>query len=268
MSSDPTTRLRVDVALEYDFPAPASVLFAIEALDGQCQRVGQEALVVDGALLPSAADVHDLARYRWHEAGAGRLSLRYRAEVEVTRPRHALADLPATPLSALPAEVAPFLLASRYCTPQRFGAAVADLFGIAPGVVADGSTIAAMRDWVREHLSYVQSSDWNTTAEDSFVTREGVCRDYAHLLIAFARAANVPARFVSAYAWQLDPPDFHAVAEVYLDGAWRLIDATGMAPEDTLIRIAHTRDAIDASFMTIFGSAEMIDQRVSVTAIN
>ncbi len=267
MSSDLTRSLAVEVALEYDFPMAASVLFAVEALDGRCQRVVEEALTISGVTLAPAADVHDLARYRWYDAGAGRLSLSYRAVVEVTRPRHALEELPATPLGALPAEVAPFLLASRYCTPQRFGAAVADLFGIAPGVVADGSTIAAMRDWIRAHMSYVQSSDWNTTAEDSFLTREGVCRDYAHLMIAFARAANVPARFVSAYAWQLNPPDFHAVAEVYLDGAWRLIDATGMAPEEALVRIAHTRDAIDASFMTIFGSAELIEQSVAVRAL-
>jgi transglutaminase-like putative cysteine protease len=86
-------------------------------------------------------------------------------------------------------------------------------------------------------------------------------------MIALARAAGVPARFVSCYAWQLDPPDFHAVAELWMDGRWHLVDATGMAPETSLIRIARTADAIDASFLTSFGSVEMVHQRISVTPV-
>jgi transglutaminase-like putative cysteine protease len=83
-------------------------------------------------------------------------------------------------------------------------------------------------------------------------------------MIALARAAGVPARFVSAYAHQLDPPDFHAVAEVWMAGRWHMVDATGLAPEASLVRIARVSDAVDASFMTIFGSAQMLSQRVSV----
>ena len=88
-----------------------------------------------------------------------------------------------------------------------------------------------MRDWIRAEMDYVPgSSDATTTAADAFVARQGVCRDFAHLMASFARAAGVPARLTSAYAWRLDPPDFHAVVEVWLDGAWHLLDATGLAP--------------------------------------
>ena len=84
------------------------------------------------------------------------------------------------------------------------------------------------------------------------------------LLIAFARAADVPARMVSAYGLGIDPPDFHAVVEVYLDGRWHLIDPPRLAPEENLVRIAVGRDATDISFMTIFGTANMISQSVRV----
>ena len=70
------------------------------------------------------------------------------------------------------------------------------------------------------------SSDATTTAVDAFVSRHGVCRDFAHLMASFARAAGIPARLVSAYAWRLEPPDFHAVVEVWLDGGWHWSIAT------------------------------------------
>jgi transglutaminase-like putative cysteine protease len=125
-----------------------------------------------------------------------------------------------------------------------------------------------MADWIYEHVDYCPgSSDGTTTAIDVFVKRQGVCRDFAHLLISFVRAAGVPARMASAYAWQLDPPDFHAVVEVWLDGDWYLVDPTRLAPVDGLVRIAVGRDATDIAFMSIFGTAELKDQSVSVTRI-
>jgi transglutaminase-like putative cysteine protease len=87
-------------------------------------------------------------------------------------------------------------------------------------------------------------------------------------MAAFARAAGIPARLVSAYAWKLDPPDFHAVVDVWLDNDWHLIDASGLAPIEGLVRIAVGRDATDISFMTIFGYAEMVSQEVCVTRLD
>ena len=89
-----------------------------------------------------------------------------------------------------------------------------------------GAKIEAMADWIRREMDYViGSSDASTTAVDAFLSRRGVCRDFAHLMASFARAAGIPARLVSAYAWGLKPPDFHAVVEVWLDGGWHLVDA-------------------------------------------
>ena len=207
----------------------------------------------------------ETARFRWIYAQAGDLQLRYIADVSVARTPTELFRLPATPYVALPTDVAPWLLASRYCDPVRFARVLEDDMNLPRGLVADGSTIAIIAKWINGHLTYEQASTVETTALDTYVERTGICRDYAHLMIALARAAGVPARFVSSYAWQLDPPDFHAVAEVWLDGRWHLVDATGLAPEASLVRIARSRDAIDASFMTVFGSAEMLRQSIIVT---
>lgn len=257
----------VDVLLDYRLSAPASVLLAIEALSDSEQRVIAETLELNGEILSPAPTIGDgSARYRWLSLPAGDLSIRYSAEVEVERSTADIFHLPVTPLTRIPADVAPYLFASRHCDPARFDRVLADDMNLPLGWVADGSTILAIRDWINGHLSYEPVSTAETTATDTYVGRAGVCRDYAHLMIALARSAGVPARFVSAYAWQLVPPDFHAVAEVWLGGRWHLIDATGLAPEASLIAIARTRDAVDASFMTVFGSADMLGQSVTVTA--
>ncbi len=261
-----TQSLSVAVELDYRLDAPAAILLAIEAQSDDEQHVETELLTCNGVALKPVPTVRgETARYRWIYAQAGHLALRYTADVSVTRAANDFAALPATPYALLPTEVAPWLLSSRYCDPVRFARVLEDDMNLPRGLVADGSTIAAIRDWITGHLTYEPVSTGDTTATDTYVERAGVCRDYAHLMVALARAAGVPARFVSSYAWLLDPPDFHAVAEVWLDGRWHMVDATGLAPEQSLIRIARSRDAIDASFMTVFGTAEMVAQNVVVS---
>jgi transglutaminase-like putative cysteine protease len=80
-----------------------------------------------------------------------------------------------------------------------------------------------------------------------------VCRDFAHLGISFCRALNIPARFVSCYAYGLEPRDFHAVFEAYLGGRWWLFDGTRQANLDGLIRIGVGRDAAEIAFASPFG---------------
>jgi transglutaminase-like putative cysteine protease len=77
-----------------------------------------------------------------------------------------------------------------------------------------------------------------------------VCRDYAHLVVALLRAVNVPARLVSVvYAPDVYPMDFRAVAEAFVEGQWRVVDATLLAPRQTLVRIGTGRDASDTAFL-------------------
>jgi transglutaminase-like putative cysteine protease len=136
-----------------------------------------------------------------------------------------------------------------------FGEAVAT-FGQSPRGYA---RVQAICQWIRDHIAYsVGTSSPSTTARDALLNRTGVCRDYAHLAIAFCRALNIPARFVTAYARYSDPPpDFHAVFEASLGDRWYLFDPTLLSPPDEIVRIGTGRDASDVAFATFYGTARM-----------
>ena len=258
-------RLKIDVALDYRLTEPADILLAVEVAQLPDQRLVSDLLTMSGAgpLRPIVGE-DGIGQRTWFRA-EGRLVARYEAEVELARPDVDIAPLPIPELRDLPAEVVPYLWPSRYCEADRFEAFVERRFGELEG----GAKLLAMADWIRAEVDYVPgSSDTATTAADAFVARQGVCRDYAHLMATFARAAGVPARLVSAYAHKLEPPDFHALVEVWLGGAWQLVDATGLAPLDGAVRIGVGRDATDIAFMTVFGSAELNEQSVSVSRLD
>jgi len=256
-------RLTIEAVLDYHMAEPVDVLLAIEAAPMADQQIIEDRLVIDGAgpLRPVAGE-DDVGRRTWMRA-EGPFRAHYKALIDVTHPSIAVAGLTASARRDLPAEVIPYLWPSRYCEADRFEAFVSDEFGGLEG----GDQILAMEDWIHHHLRYVPgSSDATTGAVDSFVMRRGICRDYAHLLASFARAAGIPARLASVYAAGLEPPDFHAVVEVWLQDSWHFVDATRLAPREGFARIAVGRDATDIAFMTIFGGADLVEQRVSVTA--
>ena len=111
-------------------------------------------------------------------------------------------------------------------------------------------------------MSGVSNSE--TTAERTFVDRAGACRDFARLGIALSRALGIPAHAVSAYALGLDPPDFHAVLEVFLERAWWLIDPTRMAPVEGIVRIGNGRDASDIAFLTSDKQCQVLRQTIGI----
>lgn len=259
-------RLSISSLLDYTVKDRADVLLQIEAAPGvENQRVlsGRMTVSTGAELHPFPAE-QGFGRRTWTQ-GSGHFRAEYKAEVEVERVAPQIAGLEAMPYHALPELVVPFLWPSRYCQSDRFETFVANRFGDKTG----GDKILAMSDWIADKMDYVHGvSDAKTTAVDSFVRREGICRDYAHLLIAFARAAGIPARMVSAYAWDLEPQDFHAVTEVWLEDQWHLVDSTCLAPVEGLARIVVGRDATDIAFMTIFGSASLNEQTVEVERID
>ena len=141
----------------------------------------------------------------WASAQGPRLKLRYLARVDVIRPDVVLRKLNAAPLPALPGDVLTFVRPSRFCPSDQLASFTEKRFGH----LAGADKIAAIAEWVARSLSYIAgSSHAGTTAIDTFVTREGVCRDYAHLVCALARAANIPARYSSAYGPRCQPARF------------------------------------------------------------
>lgn len=180
------------------------------------------------------------------------LELNYHAEVEGS------ASIPETDDADLIRYVRP----SRYCDSDRVLPTSYGLFGTLQG----GELLAAVREWVNGNISYVSGSSRHTDgATDTLLARRGVCRDYAHLVISLLRAKDVPARLVSVYAPGLTPMDFHAVVEAWVDGAWHVVDATGLAPRTNLLRIATGRDAADTAFLSTVGGSLTLDT-LTVTA--
>lgn len=127
--------------------------------------------------------------------------------------------------------------------------------------------LSAVRRWVNGELRYVSGSSRGTDgAVETLLNRRGVCRDYAHLAISLLRAKNVPARLAAVYAPGLSPMDFHAVAEAHVNGAWHVIDPTGLAPRDSLLRITAGRDSSDTAFLsTVGGSLSLKEMKVAAT---
>lgn len=250
----------IDVRMHYRLGGDPMVLLVLEAARCEGQTVLDEHLEIAQADLVRIDGEGGLGRRVWARVEGDDLHLRYRATVGVTRAMPRLEQLEAVPLHELPGDVLSYLRPSRFCPSDQFQTFAARRFGDLDG----GRKVNAIRDWVAEKLCYVPSSTAATTAQDTFVTREGVCRDYAHVVCALTRAAGIPARYVSAYAPDVDPPDFHALAEVWLEGAWRMVDATGMCGDDGAALIGVGRDAGDVAFMETWTQAMCLSQSVSV----
>lgn len=253
-------RVLIEVELEYNLAEPGPVLMMLEAAGASGQELHRTFIdfgsVDHFARVPGEEGIGERIILRT----ADHIRCRYAAEVTVSRPRPDLARLPANEVDEMPGDALRYLLPSRYCQAERFMSFATQRFGALTG----GAKVQAIRDWVEQGLDYVPgASTASTTAADTFLERRGVCRDYAHLMIALCRAAQIPARIASVYAPSVEPPDFHAVAEVFLDGGWHLVDPTGMATADEMALIAVGRDATDVAFMTTMTGAEM--QRQSVT---
>ncbi|MFN3609078.1 MAG: transglutaminase-like domain-containing protein [Hyphomonas sp.] len=257
-------RVKIEASLAYHFSQPADVLLSLEAIRSDDQKIVSDHLtVMPNSGLKLADGPEELGRRQWVEA-SGDVTILYKGLVDVSRGPVSIAGLFVPPRRDLPYDVISYLLPSRYCESDKLAPFAEKKFSGREG----GDLILNMANWIYENFEYAPgSSTGTTTATDTFLMRRGVCRDFAHTLISFSRAMGIPARMVSAYAPAIEPPDFHAVVEVWLDNAWHLIDPTRLSSEDNLVRIAIGRDATDISFMTIFGSAELRDQRVAVEVV-
>jgi transglutaminase-like putative cysteine protease len=160
-------------------------------------------------------------------------------------------------VSDLPDETAVFLLGSRYCETDLMSDIAYELFGqVPPG----WGRVQAICDYVHNHIVFdYQAARATRTAMEAFRERTGVCRDYAHLAIAFCRCLNIPARYCTGYLGDMGTPqpwgvpDFAAWFEVYLSGEWHTFDARNNVPRIGRILLARGRDATDVAITTTFG---------------
>jgi Transglutaminase-like superfamily len=144
-----------------------------------------------------------------------------------------------------------YLRPSRYAESDRLAEVGRRHFG---GLTDAEDILGAVSSWVGRELAYESGSSLPTHgAVDTLLGGRGVCRDFAHLVVALLRARDLPARVAAVYAPGLQPMDFHAVAEALVGGTWRVVDATLLAPRSSLVRIATGRDAADTAFLTVIG---------------
>jgi transglutaminase-like putative cysteine protease len=228
----------VSVHLELALAGRTNMVFSMTPAIGA--TLGSESLEIRlvGVAQP-AREVEDLhgARLQLFETNRGTLTVDYQVEV--------VGRADPAPVSEL--DLITYLRPSRYAQSDSLTPIARSEFRGLSGYVL----VQAIADWVFDNLAYVPGSSQPTDgATRTLTSRQGVCRDFAHVTIAFLRAMEIPARMVSVYAPGLTPMDFHAVAEAYVDGAWWVIDSTRLAPRASLLRIATGRDAADTAWLT------------------
>ncbi|HEY0119955.1 MAG TPA: transglutaminase family protein [Cellulomonas sp.] len=236
----------VSAHLDLDVQTPTELLLAVAVAHGSWDR--EELLEVRGEHgLLAVEELKTTHGGRMHrlQAPTGTVVVDYRATVVGQAEPPTVDDL----------DLVEYLRPSRYADSDRLLDFARDQFGDARGA----DLLHEVTGWVGNHVRFLPGVSLPTDgATDTLLKRRGVCRDFAHLTIALLRARDMPARLVSVYAPGLDPMDFHAVVEAYVDGAWQVADATGMAPLDTMVRIATGRDAADTAFCSSYGGAAFL----------
>ncbi len=253
----PETTRTVSAHLEAEVTEPAEIVLTIATSPTAATETLE--VTVDGRPVRStpviAAD--GTRMHLLPEVAPGFLVVDYRATV-VGEPARPPADPERDALERIV-----YLRPSRYCESDTLTEVAHEQFtGLAGKELLD-----AVSSWVGQRLAYV--GGWSRPTDgalDVYLARRGVCRDFAHLVVAMLRAMGMPARLVAVYAPGLAPMDFHAVAEARLDDGWYVVDATALAPRAGMLRIATGRDAADTSFLTVHsGRVELTGMSVTAT---
>jgi transglutaminase-like putative cysteine protease len=251
-------KLKLALELNYDIAQHGcDFVFNIHAAHTPCQSVVAENLQLNQALTWDIYRAPDSGnRYLRLHGNAGPLKVQYSATVALTHFMTAPAQVMEVPVARLPGSVLQYIYPSRYCQSDRLHKLAIREFG---HLQQGYSRVRAIQDWVQQHVTFTSgASNASTSAVDTLVDQVGVCRDFAHLMIALCRAVNIPARFATGIDYGADaalgPTDFHAYVEVYLSDRWYIFDASGVAIPMGFVRLGTGRDAADTAFATLFGS--------------
>ena len=261
-------RFSVHTQLRYHLAQDGWLLLNIAPIIAPSQKVVRER--IENSLgIPFRDNCSSTGTNRLHgiAAPAGNLEITYEAEVEreISKPAR-MADLSESLLIDLPADVVRYLYPSRYCESDKLVRLAAKQFGdLPPG----HERVAGICNWIYSRIDYEPGiTDAHTSAVDCLTFRAGVCRDFAHLGVAFCRAMGVPARYGSAYAYGLPTPDFHAFFEVWLGGGWWYYDATRLAPQPGFIWVGCGHDAADTAVATMSSSVWFDSMEIRVDKLS
>ena len=258
----------VEAILGYRVSTDTPFVFNLHAQQTAGQIIETETFTVDPPMsvehwtMPESGN-----RYVRLIAPSGGFKVAYQATVRSTPRLEDPSQVHQIEAGDLPMSVLTHLYPSRFCQSDLLESLARSTFGdMRPGY----QRIVSICNWISDNVEYVSgASDALTSAYDTASQRSGVCRDFAHLGIALTRALGVPARYVSAYALRLNPPDFHAVFEAFLRGpsgpGWYVFDPTRMAAPEGIVRIGVGRDAAEVAFCTQFGEMEFDKPVVRIT---
>lgn len=263
-------RVRAGFSLTFEVPYPTPMLFVVQPTE-RLNPTGTRQRIIDQRPLGAAAGIHTYTDSHgnlvWRTlAQPGTFTIGHDLIAEVTRqPDPQLPGLRKMPVEELPDETVAYLLPSRYVDSDLLSNEAWERFGHIQGGWAQ---VQAVSDYLYDQCQYGYGSNSTTTAKQAFDSKKAVCRDFAHMGVAFCRALNIPARYVCGYMPDIDivpdpvPMDFHAWFEAYLDGQWRTFDARHNKPRVGRVLIAQGRDASDVAFTTTFGSATLTHMKV------
>ena len=250
-------RLQFSIDLQYDITdAACDFIFNVHAAQTAAQTVVTESLAISQPVATSLfTDNITNARFLRFKGSTGPLLVQYQATVDIEHVTAQPNQIGEVAVADLPVDVLRYIYPSRYCQSDRLHRLAVKEFG---HLWQGYSRVQAIRDWVLNHVTFKSnSSNGNTTAVDTLIEQVGVCRDFAHLMIALCRAVNIPARFATGIDFGADPAlgptDFHAYVEVYLGDRWYLFDPSGVAIPMGFVRFGTGKDAAETAFATLFG---------------
>ena len=252
-------KIRVGFEMEYQCASPTPMILALSIHYSRASDLLRPDRIITQPAVPMTA-YRDLFG-NWCSrivAPAGRCTLSSDALINDT----GLPDVVHTQARQTPAELLPesalvFLLGSRYCETDLLSNIAWQHFG---NSASGWARVQAICDFVHQHVEFgYQYADSTRTAWQTYAQGRGVCRDYAHLAVAFCRCMNIPARYCTGYLGDIgiDPPygpmDFAAWFEAYLDGTWHTFDPRNNTPRIGRVLIARGRDACDVALTSTFG---------------
>ncbi len=256
---DNQLKLRVGYRLEYEFPQPTPTILMLNIHFTRVSDLATPDHIVISPPVP-------ISGYRdgfgnWCSrilAPCGRMLISSDCVIRDSgKSDQALSDAQQVPVEELPEEALVFLLASRFCDSDRLLDLAWSLFGAAaPG----WPRVQAICDFVHRRIKFgYEHARVTRSASEAYEEQRGVCRDYAHLAVAFCRALNIPARYCTGYlsdvgtAPPYPPGDFAAWFEAYLGGDWHTFDPRNNVPRIGRVLLARGRDAADVAITTTFG---------------